>query len=47
MAVNTAKQKCPTMSIGLQQSACAIAVDVTATGAGWECPVWPVCGWTR
>ncbi len=52
MAVNTAKQKCPAMSMGSQQPACDITVDVIATGvpsigAGWECPVWPVCRWTR
>ncbi len=50
MAVNTAKQKCPTMSIGSQQSACDATTEVEVevdldsaelapAGSGSACPV--------
>lgn len=31
MAVNTAKQKCPTMSVGSQQSACDAPAELSST----------------
>ncbi len=32
IAVNTAKQKCPTMSMGSQQSACEVTTALASTG---------------